>query len=157
MLYHWPGKRLLADTIVHRKRHATGHDGRRHACSFDLRRWIAPPDDEQMRDAWREIALAHTVELACLKPRPARDAKAKAIWQFIVEQVRFVTEQNGVDFWQLPEETLALASGDCEDKSFLTASLLLAAGVPEDHVRVVVGATVRPGDVPGSQRVGGHA
>jgi transglutaminase-like putative cysteine protease len=49
------------------------------------------------------------------------------------------------EFWQYPNETLggvirdssnSLMYGDCEDSSFLLASLLLAMGVPSNCVRV---------------------
>ena len=49
------------------------------------------------------------------------------------------------DFWQYPKETLgqvftdsniAKMYGDCEDSSFLLASLLLALGIPSQNVRV---------------------
>ena len=49
------------------------------------------------------------------------------------------------DFWQYPNETLgsvttdgytSLMAGDCEDGSFLFASLLLALGIPKQNVRV---------------------
>ena len=49
-------------------------------------------------------------------------------------------DSDDFDLWQFPSETLSLGTGDCEDKSFLCASLLLAAGIPGDRVRVTVGA-----------------
>lgn len=53
------------------------------------------------------------------------------------------------EFWSYPTETLRWRTdrwkrqrriGDCEDTSFLLASLLLALRVPENRVRVVLGA-----------------
>jgi len=43
------------------------------------------------------------------------------------------------DFWQLPQETLILRTGDCEDFSILLCSLLRANGWSANDVYVVVG------------------
>lgn len=43
------------------------------------------------------------------------------------------------DYWQSPAQTLNLGTGDCEDTSFLLASVLLAMGVKENDVYVVIG------------------
>jgi hypothetical protein len=43
------------------------------------------------------------------------------------------------DFWQLPQETLALGTGDCEDFSILLCSLLRANGWSANDVYVVIG------------------
>jgi len=45
------------------------------------------------------------------------------------------------DYWQLPAETLALGTGDCEDYAILLCSLLRAYGVSADQVYVAVGQT----------------
>jgi len=42
-------------------------------------------------------------------------------------------------YWQLPAETLALRTGDCEDFAILLCTRLRAYGVPEDEVYVAVG------------------
>lgn len=43
------------------------------------------------------------------------------------------------EYWRFPRETLQRKSGDCEDTSFLLASLLLASGLQDEEVRVVLG------------------
>ena len=141
-LYHWSGKRRLTDTILPGKRVVVSRGGQTRRCPFDIRRWIMPPDDELMCETWQKIARQHRRQLAATAQRSS-DAKAKAVWHFIVEKIRFAADPTGADFWQLPPETLVLARGDCEDKSFLAASLLLAAGLPADRVRVVIGAVVK--------------
>jgi len=45
----------------------------------------------------------------------------------------------GYDRFNLPHETLNMQAGDCEDTSFLLASLLISAGVPRDRVACVLG------------------
>ena len=51
------------------------------------------------------------------------------------------SEVHGVrEFWQFPNETLTLRTGDCEDFSILLCSLLRANGWSEEEVFVVLGA-----------------
>lgn len=50
-------------------------------------------------------------------------------------------EVHGVaEYWQFPNETLTLRTGDCEDFSILLCSLLRANGWDENEVYVVLGA-----------------
>ena len=50
------------------------------------------------------------------------------------------SEVHGVaEYWQLPNETLTLGTGDCEDFSILLCSLLRANGWDENEVYVVLG------------------
>jgi predicted transglutaminase-like cysteine proteinase len=39
----------------------------------------------------------------------------------------------------VPDETLKLRSGDCEDRALLIASMLLASGISSFNVRVALG------------------
>jgi len=49
-------------------------------------------------------------------------------------------EQWGVDeYWQTPDETLSLLSGDCEDFAILLCTLLRAYGIGEEQIYVAVG------------------
>jgi hypothetical protein len=49
-------------------------------------------------------------------------------------------EQWGVDeYWQTPEETLSLHTGDCEDFAILLCTLLRAYGVGAEQIYVAVG------------------
>jgi Bacterial transglutaminase-like cysteine proteinase BTLCP len=49
-------------------------------------------------------------------------------------------EQWGVEeYWQTPEETLSLHTGDCEDFAILLCTLLRAYGIGEEQIYVAVG------------------
>lgn len=55
--------------------------------------------------------------------------------EYVYDEVQF----GFTDYWQLPSETLRSKKGDCEDTSFLLASLLLALRINQKRVRVVLG------------------
>lgn len=48
---------------------------------------------------------------------------------------------NRIDYWQKPEETLELKTGDCEDYAILKAWRLVNAGVPSSVLRIAVVST----------------
>jgi len=58
------------------------------------------------------------------------DAIAKSIHNFIVKEIMYVRDQNGVERLQTPDATLRLKSGDCDDMVILGGALLESVGVP---------------------------
>jgi transglutaminase-like putative cysteine protease len=55
---------------------------------------------------------------------------------------KFDKDVHGVsDYWQYPEETLKLRTGDCEDFAIVLCSLLRAYGVPANQVYVAAGVS----------------
>lgn len=155
-LFDWAGSYLVDETVIARRRWVLDTAGTLAPCRYDLRRWITPPGDDEMQRVWTRIARRHEAYLSVVPPDEREDARAKAVWHFVVERVRFVVEPADSDFWHLPEETLALGYGDCEDKTFLAVSLLLAAGIDRSRVRVTIGALdyAQPRD---GQHLLGHA
>ncbi len=72
-------------------------------------------------------------------PRVVRDLGVIKGW---VDNLHYAldADAHGVaDYWQTPQETIALGSGDCEDYAILFTSLLRAYGVPGDQVYVALG------------------
>ena len=68
----------------------------------------------------------------------------KGCFDFVSLRIRYQTDiqhYGVIEYWSFPIETLKRGIGDCEDTSFLLASLLLAAGVNPKNVRVVLGKT----------------
>ena len=65
-----------------------------------------------------------------------------AVRDWVASNVDYVSdeEQWGVEeYWQTPEETLSLHTGDCEDFAILLCTLLRAYGIGEEHIYVAVG------------------
>ena len=68
----------------------------------------------------------------------------KALQEWVVWHVTYTEDfvAHGQDeYFQLPSETIALGTGDCEDFAILLCSLLRAYGVPDDEVYVGCGYT----------------
>lgn len=66
------------------------------------------------------------------------DYRVEAIRHFVSQRVRY-RRDSGKGYWQFPDETLRLGTGDCEDLAFLLASMMLASGVSGYNVRVCLG------------------
>ncbi|MEW6069300.1 MAG: transglutaminase-like domain-containing protein [Candidatus Thermoplasmatota archaeon] len=66
----------------------------------------------------------------------------RRIANFVINNVNYrrdIERWGHPDRWQFPSETMRYHAGDCEDMSFLVASILLAIGFPKKMVRVVLG------------------
>lgn len=73
--------------------------------------------------------------------QPAADG-FDAIRDWVAASIEYKSdeEQWGVaDYWQDPEETLSLRTGDCEDFAILLCTLLRAYGIDGQHIYVAVG------------------
>lgn len=132
--YEWCGSRILRKTVIPSKRRVIRNED--VLIPTDLREWITPEDSQEIREVIEKLNLPSD------KVEGTFDDRARSVWKYVIENIRYVsdaTAQRKQDFWQFPAETLALGTGDCEDCSFLLASLLLAAGISSFCVRVVIG------------------
>lgn len=70
------------------------------------------------------------------------DKRAMIIWDYVARNIKYNHDckiQRKVDFWLFPSEVHTLQEGDCEDSSFLLASLLIGSGISPFNVRVALG------------------
>ena len=73
--------------------------------------------------------------------QPSKDG-FDAIRDWVAANIEYKTdeEQWSVnEYWQSPEETLSLRTGDCEDFAILLCTLLRAYGIGEEQIYVAVG------------------
>ena len=67
------------------------------------------------------------------------------IYKFVRDEIKYVEDYLTYDYrfeyWQFPEETLRLRTGDCEDQAILLCTLFRAKGYGPDDVKVVFGLT----------------
>ncbi len=137
MSYNWAGDMVIRDTVMWDKRAVLGYPN--IYIPTDIREWFSCADNEVIRRALQEIGLPTAREVGTF------DIRAWRIWKYVAESVEYVADKQACgmdDFWLFPEETLMLHKGDCEDSSFLLATLLLASGISEHCVRVVLGKVV---------------
>ncbi len=77
-----------------------------------------------------------------LKDKPLLTFNWMALRDWVGTNIQYKSDleiHGEVDFWQFPNETLTLGTGDCEDFSILLCSLLRADGWSSDDVHVIVG------------------
>jgi predicted transglutaminase-like cysteine proteinase len=96
-------------------------------CPLDVRNFYVNPKNAE---------LLAVLELAA-KPSDNDLAKVTKIYDWVQTNISYL-EDIDVDFWQMPFETLALRTADCEDGSILLANLLVAAGIKKSKVGIAI-------------------
>ena len=136
---NWAGEAIIRDTIVYDKRAVVGSTG--ILIPTDIRDWLSHTRSKVIARALQEIGLPVSRDSGTF------DMRTWLIWDYVTRSIDYVTDKSAFgleDLWLFPEETLILGKGDCEDTSFLLASLLLASGISEQCVRVVMGRVASP-------------
>lgn len=135
MPYDWGGTRILQkQTSLVSARRVLGHEDT--PVRTDLREWVVPGDREEIDRVIRSM------DLPARRKSGTFDERARLVWEWVIREIRYVGDEEstlGSEFWQFPQETLALRKGDCEDAAVLLVSLLLAAGISPFCTRVVIG------------------
>jgi predicted transglutaminase-like cysteine proteinase len=132
--YNWSGNTIIRDTVIWGKRAVIGYPN--IYIPTDIREWMSSKNSEVIKRALQEARLPAVKEAGTF------DLRAWRIWDYVAQNVEYIVDKKSSgmeDFWLFPEETLMLRKGDCEDSSFLLANLLLASGISEHCVRVVLG------------------
>lgn len=142
--WNWDGDVILHRCIVPSGRPVVGSRHSRRQYPIDVREFLVTERNEMMRQTLgvdvREYAKAHGADWDLFQSRRPRsfDHRAQVIAGYVADEIRYLSRR-GRDPWQFPDETLFLKSGDCEDRAFLIASLLLASGISGYNVRVALG------------------
>jgi hypothetical protein len=77
-----------------------------------------------------------------LKDKPVLAVNWMALRDWVGNNIQYRSDSEihgERDYWQFPNETMQLRTGDCEDFSLLLCSLLRADGWSPDSVYVIVG------------------
>jgi transglutaminase-like putative cysteine protease len=88
------------------------------------------------RLAVRELAQRIIAPL----PNKAYPDEAKALQNWVRDNVRYTRDVNGVETLQTPEATLRTMQGDCDDHAILLASLLESVGHPTRFRAIAAGS-----------------
>jgi len=137
--FNWAGDAIIRDTVMLDKRAVIGNPG--IYIPTDIRAWLSSTNSEVILRALQEIGLPFD------RGPGTFDLRAWKIWDYVAAFIKYTTDKKSFgreDLWLFPEETLVLQKGDCEDSSFLLATLLLASGISEHCVRVVLGRVITP-------------
>jgi hypothetical protein len=137
--YNWAGDSIARDTVIWDKRAVLGSPG--IYIPTDIREWISSTKSEVIMRALQEIGIPTA------RGPGTFDLRAWRIWDHVARSVEYVMDKKSSgleDFWFFPEETLTLRKGDCEDTSFLLGTLLMASGISEHCVRVILGRVSSP-------------
>jgi hypothetical protein len=137
MNYNWDGDIIIQDSAVDKKRYVIGS---KRPITTDIREFVSPADDVVIKGILAK--LTETKKMPSSKNPGDFDRRALLIWDHVARNVRYkfdAKEQRKDDFWLFPSEVHTLAYGDCEDGSFLLASLLIGSGISPFNVRVALG------------------
>lgn len=99
---------------------------------FTLRKMADIADAYKVDPTIRELALRI---VGSVKER-SHYGQARAILKFVQDRIKYMEDVLGVETLQTPLQTLRLGHGDCDDKSILFASLMLAIGKPVKFVAI---------------------
>jgi transglutaminase-like putative cysteine protease len=137
--YNWAGNTIIRDTVIWGKRAVIGYQN--IYIPTDIRAWLSSQNSEVIKRSLQDIGLPSA------KGPGTFDLRAWRIWDYVARSVEYVSDKKSCgmeDFWLFPEETVMIRKGDCEDSSFLLATLLLASGISQHCIRVVLGRVISP-------------
>ncbi len=147
--WNWDGDVIVHQPIVPSGRRVVGVRSKR-SYNIDVREYLTSMHNAVMQQVVREkiplyLRKCHgSVARFDARKQGSFDYRAATITNFVADNIAYQAGK-GRDPWQFPDETLAIEAGDCEDRAFLLASLLLAAGISPYNVRVAFGQMVVAG------------
>ncbi|MEM2869029.1 MAG: transglutaminase family protein [Thermoplasmata archaeon] len=97
------------------------------ACYFDkLNRLMDPSDSE---------VCSKAAGILSLHPGPFNIYHAAEAFDFVRDEIEYLNESGGEDYWAPPAETLRTGRGDCEDQALLLSALVTAMnGTTRFHI-----------------------
>lgn len=140
--WHWAGDEIVPDSTIPANRRLVGK--RRRPWKIDVRRYLTAPSNSVISGVitnLRKSLPSAEREIFTSRSPGTFDSRRALVVDFFG---RFHYRSRGRigHEWLLPEETLALNGGDCEDLAFLLATLLEASGISPYCIRVAFGAVL---------------
>lgn len=148
--YNWEGDVIIQECAISGKRFVLDS---RIPILTDIREFVSPADDVIIKNIIAQ--LIEKQHLPTTKNPGDFDKRALIIWNHVAKTITYQADfkkLKKMDFWLYPAEVNSLKKGDCEDSSFLLASLLIGSGISPFNVRVVMGHVVNEKD----KSLGGH-
>jgi hypothetical protein len=142
--WNWEGDHIVHECIVPSSRPVIGFPDKRKY-DIDVREFLITERNEIMKRTIHEDIKKHILsqhggdwEFFCSRLPGSFDYRADIIRTFVSETISY-DAKSGRDPWLFPDETLFVKKGDCEDRAFVIASLLVASGISSYNVRVALG------------------
>jgi hypothetical protein len=139
ILWNWDGNRIEPDTVIRKSRKVTGTNT---FYNVDIREFITSTDNRIIKKALEEISEklppVHKANFFSRK-EGSFDFRVDIIKEYVSKNISYHSSTHEFDAWLFPQETLTVKKGDCEDRAFLMASLMLASGISKYVVRVAYG------------------
>jgi hypothetical protein len=141
--YNWDGDMIIHDCIVPSARPVAGFTSKKEY-EIDIREFLVTENNAVTHKTLHEDIEKFVKEeiegdwdFFKSRDQGSFDYRTNIIVQWVSEHIAYKLKEN--DFWLFPDETLKMRQGDCEDRAFLLASLILASGISAYNVRVVLG------------------
>jgi hypothetical protein len=151
--WNWDGDEIIHESVVPSSRPIVGQ-GDETSYDIDVREFLVSEDNQVIKKTIRENLRRYAGSLAWgnwdlfSSKRPGSfDHRADVVTAFVGDTIKYKRSGKG-DAWMFPDETLSIRSGDCEDRAFLLASLLIGAGISDYNIRVAIGKIIveKPAD-----------
>ena len=137
--WNWDGDLIVYNTIIPNSRKIPDT---RIKYEIDIREYISNRDNAVIKRAIDEIRKGLTSDekgFFLSHKEGSFDFRARKVTEYLSKRVRYKKSHREFDNWLFPAETLEIKSGDCEDRAFLLASLMLSSGISSYVVRVALG------------------
>jgi len=137
--WNWEGDEIINDPIIRAARKIPDSE---RQYDIDIRSFLLAKGNAVLRRALNELLdkLPESERALFRSHVPgAFDLRVQRILEYVSTKVGYANRGRQFDAWLFPDETIAQGAGDCEDRAFLLASLLLTAGISGYVMRVVLG------------------
>ncbi|MDH4275746.1 MAG: hypothetical protein OEW08_11970, partial [Gammaproteobacteria bacterium] len=137
--WNWEGDEIVHNPIIH---HARKIANSRRSYELDIREFLLGPDNAVIRRELTALidALPSDQQALIQSHRPGSfDLRMREVCSYVSKRIAYREGKRGFDAWLYPDETLQAKGGDCEDRAFLLAAMLLASGISPYNVRVALG------------------
>jgi hypothetical protein len=141
--YNWDGDIIVHDCTIQASRAIPDYIDKKY--TIDIREFILSEKNMVMKrtinnDIRKMLQSINPYywELFNSNSKTSFDYRALTIKNFVSKYITYNLKSN-YEPWLMPDETIAVKEGDCEDRAFLIASLMIASGISPFNVRVAIG------------------
>jgi hypothetical protein len=137
--WNWEGDEIVHEPIIP---HARKIPGSKKDYELDIREFLLGPDNAIIRRELKAIvdSLSPGERMLFQSRRPRSfDLRMREVCSYVSKKITYTEGKRTFDTWLYPDETLQARAGDCEDRAFVLAALLLASGISRYNVRVALG------------------